>query len=43
MKEVNDMKGYWTKSGYMGWTGTEYQLFESEGEYALWYKELKGE
>ena len=36
------MKGYWTKSGYMGWTGDDYQLFENEGEYALWYKEFIG-
>lgn len=34
------MKGYYTKSGYMGWTGMEYMLFETESEYALWYKEI---
>lgn len=36
------MKGYYISSGYMGWTGCEYQLFETEGEYALWYKENIG-
>lgn len=37
------MKGYYTKSGYMGWTGNEYMLFENEGEYTLWYNEFIGE
>lgn len=33
------MKGYLTATGYMGWTGLDYMLFETESEYALWYKE----
>jgi len=37
------MKGYWTLYGYMGWIGgNNWQLFETEGEYALWYKEFIG-
>ena len=43
MKEVNDMKGYWLPYGYMGWTGTEYILFPTEHEYALWYREMIGD
>ena len=37
------MKGYYISSGYMGWTGMQYMLFETESEYALWYKENIGE
>ena len=37
------MKGYLVKSGYMGWTGENYQLFETEDEYVLWYREMIGE
>ena len=33
------MKGYVTKSGYMGWTGLRYILFDTEGEYISWYRE----
>lgn len=43
MKEVNGMKGYDAKSGWMGWTGTAYQLFETEDEYVLWYRENIGD
>ena len=38
-----NMKGYYVPSGYMGWTGISYQLFETEGEYTLWYKEFIGD
>lgn len=37
------MKGYLVKSGYMGWTGTKYQLFDTEDEYVSWYREIIGE
>jgi hypothetical protein len=43
MKEVNDMKGCDAKSGWMGWTGTACQLFETEDEYVLWYREMIGD
>lgn len=34
------MKGYLTKSGYMGWTGEKFILFSTEEEYIEWYREL---
>lgn len=33
------MKGYYTYSCYMGWTGHSYRAFASESEYKEWYEE----
>lgn len=43
MKEVICMKGYLVSTGYMGWTGLEYQLFDTEKEYVSWYREMIGD
>lgn len=37
------MKGYLVSTGYMGWTGSEYQLFDTEDEYVSWYRENIGD
>lgn len=37
------MKGYLVSTGYMGWTGSEYQLFDTEDEYVSWYRETIGD
>lgn len=33
------MKGYYTDSVYMGWTGSQYMPFETETAYREWYQE----
>lgn len=32
------MKGYYTSTGYMGWTGSKYMLFASESDYVDYMK-----
>lgn len=36
------LKGYYTYYCYMGWTGKCYRAFETESEYAAWWKENQG-
>jgi len=34
-------KGYFTASGYMGWIGNRYMLFETESAYLEYVRELE--
>lgn len=40
LKELKE-KGYKTNSGWMGWTGSKWQLFATEEEYHEWCSEQK--
>ena len=38
-KGVDDMKGYTTEHGYMGFVNGDYRLFASEADYREWMED----